>query len=150
MLTDDELARIHSLLDSEATPIPIQQFLRYLLKCVDDLAHTQQRVQYLLTLAERIMYTPAGQLDTVAYMPQLCPAVPKLVPVPEISNTPADVQATAYKLAQEAGMQLLTPMEAEAFLQGMNAALLGEKDKLLGVILTVKVGQQIREQQHTE
>lgn len=148
MLTDDELARIHTLLDDGATPIPIQQFLRYLLNCVDDLSHTQQRVQYLLTLAERIMDTPAGKLEAVAYMPGACPKVPKIIDgVPELTLVPAEQLGPAYEMAVAAGMQLLTPMEAGCMLQGMNVGLSKDGDKLEGAILLITIGQRIREQQ---
>lgn len=145
MLTDDELARIHSLLDDGATPTPIQQFLRYLLKCVDDLSHTQQRVQYLLALAERIVDTPASKLEALAYT--ACPKVPQSIPVPEVGAiAPAD-QKVVYETALEGGLQLLTPMEAQCLLQGINAGMSKDGDALKGVILLITIGQRIREQQ---
>jgi hypothetical protein len=148
MLTDYELARIHSLLDDEGTPIPIQQFLQYLLKCVDDLSHTQQRVQYLLSLAERIVDTPAGKLEALAYT--VCPKVPKFTAVPEVGGiAPAD-QKVVYETALEGGLHLLTPMEAQCLLQGISAGMSKDGEALKGVILLITIGQRIREQQiHT-
>jgi hypothetical protein len=147
MLTDDELAHIHTLLDDGATPIPIQQFLRYLLKCIDDLSHTQQRVQYLLTLAERMMDTPAGKLEALAYMPGTCPKVPQFTAVPEVGAiAPAD-QKVVYEAALEGGFQLLTPMEAQCLLQGISTGMSKDGEILKGVILLITIGQRIREQQ---
>lgn len=145
MLTDDELARIHQLLDADTTPIPIQQFLRYLLKCVDDLSDTQQRVQYLLSLAERIMDTPAGKLEAMAYTG--CPKVPQSIPVPEVAPIPAEHQKVVYETALEGGLQLLTPMEAQYLLQGINTGMSKDGEALRGVILLITIGQRIREQQ---
>ena len=147
MLTDDELARIHTVLDDEATPIPIQQFLQYLLKCVDDLSHTQQRVQYLLTLAERVVDTPAGKLEALAYMPGACPRVPQFTAVPEVGSiAPAD-QKVVYEATLAGGFQLLTPMEAQCLLQGISTGISKDGGVLEGVILLITIGQRIREQQ---
>lgn len=147
MLTDDELARIHTLLDDEGTPTPIQQFLQYLLKCVDDLSHTQQRVQYLLALAERMVDTPAGKLEALAYT--VCPKVPQFTAVPEVGAIAPTDQKVVYEATLAGGFQLLTPMEAQSLLQGISAGMSKDGEVLKGVILLITIGQRIREQQHT-
>lgn len=146
MMTDTEMAQLQTLLDDEATPLPIRGLLQMVLKCTDNLVADQQRLDYLEGLARDILHAPANKLTTITYMPDKCPPVPLLMFVGEVRDQPAPggKEALLFMGARELGMQLLTPMEAAAYLQGINVGASMDRDKISTTIMLVLTGQRIR------
>lgn len=147
MLTDRELEGVQTLLSSDSTPNAIKQVLKFTLQCHDTSAITN-RLEYLESVTRWILDAPQSKLEVMSYMPQACPPIPALIPTEDLTIEPSpEVKGELYKLAIDSGLHLLTPMEAEAMLQGINLGLMEDKTKVGLMIHIISIGQHIRTQQ---
>lgn len=146
MMTDTEMAQLQTLLDDETTPLPIRRLLQMVLKCKDNLLVNQRRVEYLEGLAKDILAAPRDRLGTISRMPEKCPPMPALTPAvePVEHPIPQDMEDVLYKGAQELGLDMLAPLEAEAYLRGIGIGASKDRELLIAILMVV-VGQRIRE-----
>lgn len=152
MLTERELEQVEVLLSNSNTPNAIKQVLQFTLKCQEGTLTTANRLVYLESITRQVIEAPADKLELMSYMPVACPGVPTLISTEDLTiEPPPEIKEDLYKAAIDSGLHLLTPMEAEAMLQGIQIGIRHSdkryenfKDTVGYVIHMIAIGQRIR------